>query len=276
MRPRGLLILSALLPVPFTACTATRVDEPRVQVSPYLAVYQLRGAIGAQSEPVVGLPLQENPRQAMRSFGQDRFREDVGVRADLGDGFGGLRIDYYRLDMDTSQTGVLTSDFGDLVAGDVVRASVTMDELRAGWIEPIVDLESEYRDHPVRVQLGLGATFAHRDMKFRAATDDRTRTQNIGIDGDVVYLALRAKATWRDWSLDVDYAVSPELTLSGDFEDVLQDVEARVHFTLPRRDITLFAGYRYSELPASGRAGRYEYDADLRIDGFQVGFTLTF
>lgn len=267
---------AALCVLSLGSCTSLTMAEPQILVSPYLAVYQLRGDIGMQSQPTPGGPLQDNPQQSLRTLGQNHHHEDVGVRVDIGDGFGGFRIDYYRLDMGSAHPDALTADFGSLSTTDVVATRVTMDELRLGYLEPLLDLETEYRDHPLTLHFAAGAVLAHRSMDLRVRTDDGLRTQPVQVRGDVVYPAVRARVGWRDVALDVEYAASPGLTLGGDFEGLQQDLEARLSYTLPMRDVTFFGGFRYSELPAEGSAGGLRYDADLVLDGFQFGLVLTF
>ncbi len=250
--------------------------EPRVLVSPYLAVYQLRGDIAMQSQPSPGSPLQDNAAQTLLTFGQDHHHEDIGVRADIGDGFGGIRIDYYKLDMNTSRTGVIDADWGRLLAGDEVRMRADMDELRLGYLEPLGTVRTTYRDRPLALRFAVGGVLAHRDLSLQARTVDGARTQNVEIDGDVLYAAARLQATWRDFAFDADYAASPEIVLSGDFEDLLQDLELRASYTMPLHDVTFFAGYRLSALTAKGDANGFGYDADLTIDGFQFGLSVTF
>lgn len=258
------------------ACSSTTFAEPRILVSPYMAVYQLRGDIGMQSQPLPGGPLQDNAPQSMRTFGQDHYREDVGVRADIGDGFAGVRFDYYRLDMNTSQTGVLDADWGRLLSGDEVRMRATMDELRVGYLESLLTSRTTWRDHPLTLRLAAGGVFAYRSMDLHASTADSSRTQNAEIEGDVIYAAARFRAGWRDWAFDADYAISPELVLNGDFEGVLHDLELRGSYTMPLHDVTFFAGWRFSTMEASGSADGFAYDADLTIDGFQFGLAVTF
>ncbi len=258
------------------ACSTTTFAEPRILVSPYLALYQLRGDVGMQSQPVPGGPLQDNAPQPLRTFGQDHHREDIGVRADIGDGFAGLRIDYYRLDQNTSKSGALGADWGRLLATDVVRMRAEMDELRIGLLEPITTVRATWRERPLTLRLAGGGVFAYRAMELRARTEDGVRTQNAEIDGDVLSLAARFRAGWRDWAFDVDYAISPEIVLGGDFDGVLQDLELRLGYTMPLHDVTFFGGYRLSTLEARGHADGFRYDADLTIDGFQLGVSVTF
>ncbi|MBL9077331.1 MAG: hypothetical protein JNL08_07505 [Planctomycetes bacterium] len=258
------------------SCTSLTMAEPQIHVSPYLAVYQLRGTSSVQSEPSPGL-VQDNRSQPMRTFGQDHHREDVGVRVDIGDGFGGFRADYYRLDMGTGGSGALDADWGRLLAGDVVRMTADMDEVRVGYEEPLLDLETDFRDHPLRLRCAIGAVVAHRELNLRAATVDGVRQQRLELEGDVAYPAVRARLSWREVSLDVDYAAAPDaFVLGGDWDGMQQDLEVRLAYTLPMRDVTFFGGYRYSEFPATGDANGFRYDADLRLDGYQFGLVLTF
>ena len=256
------------------------MNEPQLLVSPYLAVYQLRGDISLQSEPSPGV-IQDNAPTSMRTFGQDHYREDIGVRIDFGDGFGGLRIDYYQLDQNTTDSGVLTADYGALPAGDVVRMNVDMDEVRIGYLEPLYRLKTMWHDRPFALSCAGGVVFAHREMDLRAASLVSARQQKVEIEGDVVYPAVRVSIGWRDFGFDADYAISPDLSLGGDFAGTLQDLELRATYALPLRnpstcDVKFFGGWRYSTLPAEGTEGNLAFDSDLVLDGFQLGVTVTF
>lgn len=267
----------AALPLALLAgCSSTTFAEPRVLVSPYLAVYQLRGDVALQAFAAgPAFPVDRTP-QSMRTFGQDHHREDIGVRADIGDGFAGVRFDYYKLEMGTSRVGTLTDDWGALLAGDQVRMQAEMDELRIGYLESLGTLRTTWREQPLTVRFAGGGVFSHRDLALRARTDDGSRSQNVAIDGDSLFVAARCRAAWRDWTLDAEYAASPDLVLGGDFKGYQQDLELRLAYTMALHDVTFFGGYRLSTFEADGHAGRLAYDADLTIDGFQLGISLTF
>lgn len=258
------------------SCTSITMAEPQILVSPYLAVYELRGDLGMQSQPVPNGPLQDNAQQDMRTLGQDHHHEDIGVRVDIGDGFGGFRVDYYRLDMGSARPGALTADFGILRAGDTVTLTAQMDELRLGYLEPLFDVETDYRDRPLKFRFAAGGVLAHRALAMRTHSTDNVRVQGTDVDGDLVYPAVRAQVSWHDFALDVDYALSPSLAIGGDFDGLQQDFEARLSYTLPLKDVTFFGGYRASELQAKGNTGGFGYDADLMISGYQFGLVLTF
>ena len=256
------------------SCTTT-FAEPRLLVTPYLAVYRLHGDVGMQSSPTPGT-LQDNAAQSLRTFGQNKFSEDFGLRADLGDGFAGLRVDYYRLDQSTPRSGVLGADWGRLATGDQVQMNATMDEVRAGWLEPVWSHRTMYRDKPLQLRFAAGGVLTHRDMTMRATTTDGVRSQRLGISGNTAAIAARMRVTWRDVNFDLDYALSPNLVISGDYGKVQQDVEARLGYTLPLHDVTFFGGYRYSRIRANGGNDGFGYDADLVLDGWQFGITVTF
>ncbi len=267
------VLLAATL---FSGCTSAVMAEPTIHVSPYLALYQLRGKTKMQSAGTTPGQLANNPQQELRQFGQDRHREDVGLRADIGDGFGGIRAEYYHLDMNTARTGQLDYDWGRLLAGDLVSIDAEMNELRIGYVEPFADIRTEYRDEELRLQFAAGGVFATRSMTLRGRATG-TRTQDLTIESDVLYLAARARVSWMEFALDLDYAAAPEgLVLAGDMEDFSQDIEARLSYRLPQRDISFFTGVRYSTISASGDANGFRYDNEMAIDGFQLGVSVTF
>jgi len=269
----------AALPLLLTACDTFPVTvDPRLQVSPYLAAYQLRGDMSMQSNNGMG-PVNNAP-QSLRQFGFDNYEDDVGVRANLGDGFAGLSLDYYRLDMNTSRTGQLTDDFGNLRQGEFVRMSATMDEWRFGWMNEVFRHRGEFRADELDLRLGLGAVYAQRKLLMRTQTDDPSvtpeRRQNVEITGDAIYPAVRFRANWRSLSLNVDYAISPELQFGGDYDGTQQDFETWLSYAVPYQDVSLFAGFRYSVLEGNGSSSGLEYQADLRLDGFQFGMSVHF
>lgn len=272
--------MRSLVVLPFVAllgaCTSIVFAEPRILVSPYLAIYQLRGEVGVQSAPTAGAPNQDNAPQTMRTLGQDHHREDVGVRVDVGDGFGGVRFDYYKLDMGTARVGELGADWGNLLATDPVQLKAKMDELRISYLEPLGTLRTTWRERPLTLRAAIGGMFQYRNMRLDAKTEAGDRTQKVQIEGDIVGFSGRLRAAWQDFAFDADYSVSPEFELSGDLEGLMQDLELRASWNMALHDVTFFGGYRLSTFAAKGFAGTFAYDADLIIDGFQFGVTVTF
>ena len=79
----------------------------------------------------------------------------------------------------------------------------------------------------------------------------------------------------KSFAFDFDYAIAPGL-VTGDYDGMQQDIEARLSYSVPFQDVTLFAGYRYSLFSAKGNEGGLAYDSDLRLDGYQFGITVSF
>lgn len=261
------------LPFLFAAC-GTTVAEPRVTVAPYLAVYQLRGNAGLQSN-ASGAPT-DTQRQDLHAFGQGQFDEDLGARVDIGDGFGGIRFEYFRLHDSTSDKGTLTDDWGSLRAGDQAHMNASMDEFRIGYVQPVWTGHANVRDQQVDLRFGAGGYFAHRDLQLHTASETGT-TQNLEVrDHGLLYPAVRGRAAWHELSFDLDYAFCPGFSLGGDFHGWQQDVDVRLAYTLARHDITFFGGWRYSTWSANGHEGGLAFDTDLILDGFQFGVQFTF
>lgn len=268
---RALLILAAST---LAACSSFPItSEPRILFSPYFAKYRLRGDVAMQNDPGTGI--ENNAAQSTSTFGLGDYEDDYGLRFDLGDGFGGLRLDYYRLGMGTSQGGLLTDDFGALIAGDTATMRAGMDEWRLAYLQSVLDVDASYRGTPVKFQFALGGAVADRDLSMRVTTTDGLRTQGVDPSGDAFYGAARFRAQVRQVSFDVDYAICPSLT-TGDYDGTQHDFEARLAYAVPFQDVTLFAGYRYSVIQAEGEQDGFGWYSDLRLDGAQFGISVTF
>lgn len=257
-----------------SACTAT-FDEPKLFVSPYYALYSLRGDATVQTDPGGGAPLQSNPREPLTLFGLGSHENDVGLRAEVGDGFGGVRADYYRMTMNTFRRGQLPADWGALQQDDFVLMAAVMDELRLSWVEQVWSGKTTWREEDLTLHAGLGGQLTYRDLSLRGRTDDNARTQNVPMSGETVAAVARVRTEWQHIALDCDYAISPHLSLGGDFGGLQQDFELRAGYRVPLRDLTFFAAYRWSNFGGDGVTDGLGYDADLTLDGFQFGLTVS-
>ena len=266
MRPHLSVVLLA-------SCSAwPGLDRPKVDAGAYLALYELRGR--ARMDSNVGGVIQNNPGMDLAVFGAGERDDDVGGYITVGDGFSGFEFNYFKLTMEDSSPGMLTSPFGSLDAGEVVLTEVEMDEWRARYVAKLFEHTFPNR---LRVGFGLGGAVAHRDLKFFP------RRQTLG-DGQILtakdyglpYAAARLRGTYGPVSLNLDWAYHVGVDFGGDFAGRMQDIELIGRYEFVRQDVTLFAGYRYTELPAKGRENDLEYRADLRLEGFQLGLQLRF
>lgn len=257
-----------------SACTAT-FEDPKLHVSPYYAVYRLRGDATVQTDPGGGAPVQNNPRQSLAAFGVGSHENDVGLRAELGDGFGGIRADYYRMTMNTMRRGLLSADWGQMEQGDFALMASVMDELRLSWVEQVWSTTTQWREEDLNFQFGAGGQATYRDLDLHARTPDNVRQQSVPISGEVLGATARVRAEWQHIAVDCDYAISPHLSIGGDFGGLQQDFELRASYHVPLRDMTFFAAYRWSSFGGDGAIDGLGYNADFTLDGFQLGLTVT-
>lgn len=271
---RHLLLLGSSLAL--AACESFPVPtDPRVHVSPYYAHYRLRGDASMQSNPGTG-PVDNDPL-SLDALGQGHYADDIGVRADVGDGFSGIRVDYYQMEIGPRGSTTLGEGFGAIPAGANAQAQPKMEEWRLSLTQEVYATKMRWRQEAVDMRFGLGGTWANRsmDLDVRGSDTSGGYEQKIDFGGDVFFGAARFRATLGQVSLDVEYALSPDLQ-TGEWDDVAQDFETRLSYAVPFQDVTVFAGWRYATLDGSGSAGGLGYDADMTLDGYQFGVTVTF
>ncbi len=249
------------------------LDDPQIRVAPYLAVYDLRGSTAHES--LVSAVPTPNQTQGLSDFGFGGHEEDFGIRADVGDDFAGLRADYYRLDMNSSRKGVLVDDWGALQQGDAVHMGATMDELRLSCLGEVFRDTYGEGDRAVMVRAAVGGQFTWRKLHLSAKEDSGLRQQGAtAVERGALAPALRARADYRDFWLQGEYAISPDLSLGGDFDGARQDLEFRIGYDVPLQDVTLFAGWRRSWMTIDGTEGGLRHEADLVLQGFQFGVSI--
>jgi hypothetical protein len=266
---RALLPTVALLAA---ACTTT-FAEPRYQLSPYVAVHRLRGDAGAATPGVGGGPATANAPQPLSRFGQGDRGDDLSWRFDVGDGFAGVRVDWYRLDLDGDGGSPLDGGYGAFAAGETATLRARMEEFRVGYVDTVATTRIDLQGRPLTLRAGAGGVFASRDLSLTARRTTDGANERSSFDGENLYAAVRLGARWRDFALDAEYALSPDLALGGDVDGVLHDVELRAAWTLPYYDVTLFAGWRLATIDASTSGGR---SADLTLDGWLLGVAVSF
>jgi hypothetical protein len=238
------------------------------------ARFRLRGDVAKQTDSGAGA-VNNNP-QSLRNFDLGDYRSDYGAHAEVGDGFAGAMLDYYQLGMNTSGSGTLDDDFGSLPAGSTARMSATMDERRVGWLQPVWREQAEVRGAPLDLRLALGAFYTYRKLAMHMTSTTTAVREDPTLKGDLIYPALRFRAGWGPARLDVDYAISPDLVLRGDFGGLQHDFEAKIAYVVPFQDVTLFAGWRYSTMEGDDVEAGLRTDADLVLDGFQFGVQVSF
>jgi hypothetical protein len=251
------------------------LEDPKLQFTPYLSVYEVTGKTRMQSFNGGGGVVDNNSIN-LRDMGGGHHDEDVGGRVDVGDGFSTFRVDYLRLDANSSRKNAIPDDWGALVQGDVVHMGTIMDEVRVGYVNEVWHGTFGEKERQVDVRVGLGAVLGWRNMKMEVVEDNLVRQQTIHADDDgSIAPAVRARASLRGWFLETEYAISPEgWSFGGDF-DSTQDLEVRIGYQIPLQDVAVYAGWRWSQYEISGTEGSLRHDDDLTLTGFQFGVVIT-
>ena len=163
-------------------------------------------------------------------------------------------------------------------ANGYILATFQGNEYRLRYTWGFVDHEfANSGEYPVRVQFGLGALLAHRNMSFQANEVAGAREQEIHMKDDgVPYGSARLRISWREFGGQVDYAYSPDIDFGGEFDGDLQDLELKLTFTLEDQGLTVFAGYRRQELPSLGHEGPFAFENDFKLDGYVLGLSFSF
>ncbi len=222
-----------------------------------------------------GGPIVDNPSMDIQTFGIDDEETDLGFRLEVGDGLSGVSVDFIDLRNESNTSGTLTNDWGNMMAGDTVNTSLHMSNLRLRWLFGhtfAVDDSQVWR-----AGLGLGPMLTHRRFRMTVSEVSGLRSQKMEFHDDgQVYVAARGRVSWNSVDLTVDYAVSEDWNFGGEFDGTQQDLEVMLSYTTNNGRMALFGGYQYSEFPASGNEGPFDFDADFTLDGYLFGLTIIF
>lgn len=251
--------------------------EPKIQVAPYLSEYSLRGKTAMDT--VSSGTVTHHAEHPLRDFGVGAHEDDFGIRGDIGNGFAGLRLDYYRMSASTSRRTTLGDGWGRVQGGDLAGMNTVMDEFRVGYAQEVVREKFDFhRLQDVQFRLAPGVVLAHRDLSLDGFEDTRARSQSLNAsDNGVVYPALRARLQYQEVALDVEYAISPPgFDFGGDFKGTSQDFETRLSYEFEMHDVEVFVAYRHSSFQVNGSEDGQNYTGDFVLDGLQVGMRVGF
>jgi hypothetical protein len=271
-------VKGALLALPLLvlqSCSLPGLEKaPAFHFTPEFTLYMITGKASMQSQGASG-PVDNAPNTA-RELGQNqRDAGDWGGTFSVGDGFSGLDFSYLHVDLGSTSRGTLSHDFGALHAGDTVWSEFRGDVFK-------VDYYGQMFEHKwsngIKAQVGPGIVLAHHELRFKAVEVDDTRQQQIKLQDDVTpYAGIKARGTYRQFGLELEYAIDPGVHFGGDFDGVLQDYGISLRWALAEdQDVTLIVGYRSSDLKAEGSDGSLHYSADLAMDGYFFAVSLGF
>lgn len=275
---RAIDLVPLLLSCVAVACNGMPgLDTPRVSLSPRLHLDRQHGRATMQS--LQGTTIVDNPSQSVDAFGQTNGDEDWSLVVRAGDGFSGLEGEYRDVAIADSVLGSLTSDFGRLSDGDGVDARLTMDTWRVAYFGEIAShrIDPESAD-ALELRLAVGAALSYREARFslvQAGGGGLSQTLHVEDRGSP-WLGLRGRVAWRDASLDLDWLVNPDLSLGGNFDGIQHDVEVMARYRFPDQDVTALAGYRWSQLDASGSENGLRFDTDFSVAAIVLGIEFEF
>ncbi|MCA8941260.1 MAG: hypothetical protein KDB80_01765 [Planctomycetes bacterium] len=266
-------IVSALALCAAGCSSLPGLDFPTLTVRPQYHLMRLRGEIAMQSAPMNTLPASDNPAIPVNEFGQTKRDDDYGGVLAYGDGFSGLEFGYLNIDMDTTDRGTLSQDFGELDAGTIVTSKFTLEQFQISYVGQVYEYES---DSDWMLRLGVGAKLTHRDGKISVVEDGTDMNQIATFTDDgVPYALARARVDHGPFSVTGDYAYTAT-TFGGDFDGSMSDYSVYVGYQLEDQDLRIFGGYRWIEMPVSGIENPWKYDADLKLEGYVLGVEFGF
>ncbi len=269
------LLAVACLP---TACSSVPgFDDPEITIEPRM--YLVRHEGKARMQSVTGGQIINNAAMDTSRLGQFERDESYGGVMAVGDGFSGLEASFNKFEIDDSKEAVLTTDFGALQGGDVVNSDMEYDEYRLAYVAEIYQHAFEIgEEEEILWQLGAGGAMAHRagDFNVREIGGEMASQEIDFRDDGTPYLQLRTRASWRNFSAQLDWAFNPDLHWGGDFEGQMHDIEVLLRYQLEAQNLSVVAGYRWSDLPFSGQDEGLRYDADFRVEGYVLGVKFGF
>ena len=271
----GLLGLLLILALGLGSCALPGLEKsPLFHFTPEFTLYKLTGEAAVQTPTGTGHA--NNPSVRASDLAQDqRDAGDWGGTLSVGDGFSGLEFSYLHVDFGSTERGTLPSNFGFLQAGDTVWSQLTGDEWRAAYYGQVYEREWQ---SGVQLQVGPGLQLAHRELRFKAVELSSARQQGIALhDAVTPYLAARARATYKQFGLNVDYGINPNVHFGGDYDDVMHDLEVGLRWSIAEdQDVTLIVGYRRFDLDTKGHEAGARFTTDWTLDGYFFAVSVAF
>jgi hypothetical protein len=165
---------------------------------------------------------------------------------------------------ESSGSGVLANDYGDIPAGTSVASSMDFLAVTGSWSYDLVPSET-WRLAP-GVQLGyylLDLSVSSQAPAFESVSSD-VLVPRPYVEGEVAFGRFSLTA-----SLGLIYADF------GDADGRYWDAEAMVRARL-FEGLELLGGFRYLTMDAFGQAGDRDFDVDLEVAGWFVGGSIVF
>jgi opacity protein-like surface antigen len=162
---------------------------------------------------------------------------------------------------ETSGSGTLSQDFGDIPVTTDVNSSLEMLNAKGAISFDIIDLG------PLRISPGVAVDYLQIDMNV-TSTSGPPASEQLDIDAPVPMLFVQGEVDLGLLNATVDVGwISLDL---DDISGTWWDIEGLASFNLFPA-LELFAGYRYISADVDGTADGQLFDTDLEIQGFTAG-----
>ncbi|HLU40141.1 MAG TPA: hypothetical protein VK081_12215 [Planctomycetota bacterium] len=211
------------------------------------------------------LPLGANRVDLDRELGAEDPSVAPYVRAEVGLPIGAVTLSGFTYSETGSGTLAPNHQYGDIPGGSQVSTFLSFTNVKAAAHFDLFDFGI------VRVSPGLGVDYFEIDMQVTdVVTTDFERVDNEAFV-PMVFLQAEVDLGIVAGTLDIGY-------MEADLEDAdgrYLDVEALVRFN-PVPVVELFAGYRFIDLDARGRADSRNFSADVQLHGWMIGGGVAF
>jgi hypothetical protein len=185
------------------------------------------------------------------------------VRAEAGVSF--INVTASAFQYDSSGTGVLQANFGNIPAGITVDTDLEIIVVKGALHFDVLDLGF------LRLSPGVAVDYFGTDLTATAVGAGFSEDLDIDVPVPMPFLQTEVivgpvAATLEGGAMAVDYS---------DVEGTYIDLEGLVRWT-PLPHVEVFGGYRWIDADTDGTADGQDYDADVTLQGWMVGGGFTF
>lgn len=197
------------------------------------------------------------------TFGADETQTTPYVRAELEWGPQRLRLSGFR--HESSGSGTLTADYGDIASGTNVAADFEMWNFTGAWTWDFLPTDM--------FRLGLGAQVGYSSIDLTVSQVGGPAFERVRTDNYVPMPVIDA---------EVDLGVVAVGGSLGGFEVDLGDADGRYWDgelfvrACPGSMVEFIGGYRYLSFDNDGRADSRDFNAEIEVTGWFIGGGIKF
>ncbi len=211
-----------------------------------------------------GVALDTRQNDFERSLGLDETKPALNFGGDMATDIG--RFGASVLWFDSSGSGTLTRDFGDIPSGTLVNSKFRFFDAKTWWVYDVVERPG------FRLAPGVAVDFFNMSVNAITAASPQV-FEEVHVFAPVPMLFLDAEA-----SVDKFTFVGQAGGMRIDLKDGIGnywDLEGRVNYAVSD-DIAVFAGYRFMSMASHGDADSRDAFVHVQTTGWFLGGELSF